>query len=88
VLTNPNLLAQLPRQANVTLSIFTKEGTKESFYNRLVEATILSLGGNTFLEVRRFKQQTDPEPVCITTYVNPLKWELVAGPDGLVPNEQ
>jgi len=83
MLVNPNLLATLHRQPNVELHIHTKEGTKESYYNRLVEATIMSVGGNTFMEVRQFKKSSDPEPVCITTYVNPLKWSLVAQPDNL-----
>lgn len=81
MLTNPNVLATLPRQPNVVLHIYTQEGSKTSFYNRLVEATILSVGGNTFMEVRQFKHQTDPEPVSISTFVNPTRWELVAGAD-------
>ena len=83
MLTNPNVLAHLPRQPNVVLNITTKEGQVESFYNRLVEVIVMSMAGNTYVEVRRFTNPMDPEPKCVTTFVNPAKWEQVGAADNL-----
>lgn len=78
---NQHLLQHIDRQPNVILVIIESNHEKVQVYNKLSTVDIFVVAGVTLLEVRMYASSTGSEPQRVSTFVNPIKWELVAQPD-------
>lgn len=78
---NQHLFQHIERQPNVILVIIGADGQKTQIFNRLCTADVYVVDRTLLLEVKMYANGASTEPQQVSTYVNPIKWDLVGQPD-------